>query len=73
MNCIRCKKEIFYCGRGRPPKYCKECYKEVKRYKDMMGKRRKRGLGESSLWEHRFKDFNREAEAIKNEKKRIGI
>jgi len=38
-----------------------------------MRQRRKRNLGESSLWEHRFFDFEREHQAIQREKKRIGI
>jgi hypothetical protein len=35
--------------------------------------RRKRSLGGSFLWDHRYKDFYREIEAVKKERKRIGI
>ena len=71
-KCIRCNIDISY-DFGRPPKYCKRCYKEIKKYKDIMRKRRKRNLGESSLWEHRYTDFNKEYRAIKKERQRIGI
>ena len=73
MICLRCGCRVFYSGRGRPPKYCKRCAKEVNKYKEMMRLRRKRSLGGSFLWEHRFKDFDRESEAVKKERQRIGI
>lgn len=71
MFCKRCKKRIL--RKSPRQKYCKKCAYEIDKYKKMMRMRRKRSLGESTLWSHPYSDFEKEIQAIRREKKRIGI
>jgi len=71
MICQKCGIRVV--RRSNAQKYCKRCAKYVRYYREMMRLRRKRSLGNSSLWEHRHSDFDKEYEAIKREKKRLGI
>ena len=72
MICQRCGCKIEYVF-GRPPKYCKECAKKKAQQQSKHWKRQHRNLGTSDFWEHRFKDFGKEYNAIQREKKRLGI
>jgi len=71
--CFRCWDTVEYKGKGRPPKFCSECYKIVKKYISRSWMRRHRELGNSELWEHPHKDFGREWDAIQREKRRLGL
>jgi len=67
------------CGNSFTPKqdtqkYCsKECYKKAKRKHNKNKLKRWRSLGTSDFFGHAKKDFEKEEELVKQEKKRHGI
>jgi hypothetical protein len=54
-------------------KYCIGCYKEIKRYKDMMRMRRYRSIGTTNFFGHARKNKELEQKLVKLEKKRLGL
>lgn len=75
LVCKRCHAVLLYIGNGRPPKYCKRCAIEINKIKEKNRLRRKRSLGDprTRLWEHRYKDFEKEKEVVQKERKRLKV
>lgn len=86
--CEICGKRINYGGKGRPPKYCKECFRSYRegyfRYywqknKDRYRDRVKARLGTSDFEPHIIRkqdgtpDWEKEYNEIQEEIKRIGL
>jgi len=73
--CFRCWETFEYdeTKQGRPPKFCSECGIIVDNLKHKHRMQRRRSLGDSSLWEHRKKDFGAEWHAIQHEKRRLKL
>ena len=83
--CEICGKRINYSGKGRPPKYCKECFKAQyksiwwQKNKDRYRDRVKARLGTSDFEPHIIRkqdgmpDWEKEYKEIQDEIKRIGL
>ena len=81
FKCQICKEKIEYKGRGRYPKFCKNCAKVRKNLQTKMvvyEKRRKldlrrHSLGTTNLFEHRHTQFGAEYNIIRKEIYKLGF
>lgn len=84
MNCKRCGKYIGeYAGRGRPPKYCKNCAyaMNLKNTADLVASKRRyfKELGttnissEMSKSEDNEPNFKKEASIVRKELRKLGL